>query len=149
MKHLIRQVLWKLGFDIQRVNGAGQTGLGARRNSLDGVLGQVRRVGVTPGTGIDVGATFGTFTRKAARYFSMRTLCSVSRSMSAFLPSAKWQMQSLMRQMWPLLSRLKTVLYSLMGITISLDYRCTEKSRRYGHRWCSARSSRNHVGPPG
>jgi hypothetical protein len=69
MKHLIRQVLWKLGFDIQRVNGAGQTGLGACRNSLDGVLGQVRRVGVTPGTGIDVGAAFGIFTKECRKIF--------------------------------------------------------------------------------
>lgn len=69
MKHLIRQVLWKLGFDIQRVNKAGRTELGAQRNSLQGVLGQVHRVGFTPGTVIDVGAAFGIFTTECHKIF--------------------------------------------------------------------------------
>lgn len=40
-----------------------------QRNSLQGVLGQVRRVGFTPGTVIDVGAAFGIFTRECHKIF--------------------------------------------------------------------------------
>ena len=69
MKHLIRQVLWKLGFDIQRVNKIGRTELSAPRNSLEGVLEQARRVGLTPGTVIDVGAAFGIFSRECHKIF--------------------------------------------------------------------------------
>lgn len=69
MKNLIRQVLWKLGFDIQRVNKIVRTELGAQRNSLQGILGQVHRVGLTPGTVIDVGAAFGIFTRECHKIF--------------------------------------------------------------------------------
>lgn len=69
MKHLIRQVLWKLGFDIQRVNKTDRTELGAQRNSLQGVLGQVGRVGFMPGTVIDVGAAFGIFTKECHKIF--------------------------------------------------------------------------------
>lgn len=87
MKHLIRQVLWKLGFDIQRVNGAGQTGFGARHNSLDGALGQVRRVGVTPGTVIDVGAAFGTFTKEYHKIFPDAHFVLARGIFVLFLPS--------------------------------------------------------------
>lgn len=69
MKHLIRHVLWKLGFDIQRVNKNGCTDLGFQRNSLQGILGQVHRVGFTPGTVIDVGAAFGIFTKECHKMF--------------------------------------------------------------------------------
>ena len=69
MKHLIRRVLWKLGVDIQRVNKATPTELGVQRNSLQGLLGQVKRMGCTPGTVIDVGAAFGTFTKECHKIF--------------------------------------------------------------------------------
>ena len=69
MKHLVRQVFWKLGFDIQRVNKTSRTELGSQRNSLQGVLGQVHRVGFTPGTVIDVGAAFGIFTKECHKIF--------------------------------------------------------------------------------
>jgi FkbM family methyltransferase len=69
MKHFIRRVLWKLGVDIQRVNKATPTELGVQRNSLQGLLGQVKRMGCTPGTVIDVGAAFGTFTKECHKIF--------------------------------------------------------------------------------
>jgi FkbM family methyltransferase len=69
MKHLIRRVLWKLGVDIQRVNKVSPTELGVQRNSLQGLLGQVKRMGCTPGTVIDVGAAFGTFTKECHKIF--------------------------------------------------------------------------------
>jgi FkbM family methyltransferase len=69
MKHLIRQVLWKLGFDIQRLDKISRAEPGVQRNSLQGVLGQVRRVGLTPGTVFDVGAAFGIFARECHKIF--------------------------------------------------------------------------------
>lgn len=69
MKHLIRRVLWKLGIDIQRVNKVTPTELGVQRNSLQGLLGQVKKMGCTPGTVIDVGAAFGTFTKECHKIF--------------------------------------------------------------------------------
>ena len=69
MKHFIRRVLWKLGVDIQRVNKAAPTELGIQRHSLQGLLGQVRKIGCMPGTVIDVGAAFGIFAKECHKIF--------------------------------------------------------------------------------
>ncbi|MDP1946350.1 MAG: FkbM family methyltransferase [Nitrospirota bacterium] len=68
-KYLIKKVLWKFGFDIQRVKKSGCAELGAPRNSLQGVLGQARRIGFTPGTVVDIGAAFGTFSGECHKVF--------------------------------------------------------------------------------
>ena len=69
MKRLIKQIFRRLGFDIHAIRSRNVTDPVPQRNSLQGVLGQVRGMGFTPGTVVDVGAAFGHFTEECHAIF--------------------------------------------------------------------------------
>jgi FkbM family methyltransferase len=69
MRNFIGKLLWKMGYEVHRVGRGSRAWLGYHRNSLHGILGQVRQAGFTPGTVIDVGAAFGTFTKECHKIF--------------------------------------------------------------------------------
>jgi len=73
LKSLVRKGLVRLGYTIVRmpVDAAGRPPDEAvsRRMGLEGVLEQLRRLGVEPTTIVDVGAAYGDFTRVCASLF--------------------------------------------------------------------------------
>lgn len=69
MKKMARSVLRRLGFEVRRVSFGYEGNPDVRRDSLLGLLEQVRGLGFTPGTIIDVGAAIGSFSRTCHSIF--------------------------------------------------------------------------------
>ena len=67
VRRVVNGLLAPAGIEIRR--RAGSTGVPPDRATLEGVLRQVRSVGFTPGTVVDVGAAFGSFTRACREVF--------------------------------------------------------------------------------
>jgi len=69
MKLLARYILHKLGLDIRKVSSPSMPTYAARRDSLAGLLHQACSVGFRPGTVIDIGAAWGSFSKQCHDIF--------------------------------------------------------------------------------
>lgn len=69
MKTMVRSALRRLGFEVRRVSLGSTHAPDVRRDSLQGLLQQVRSLGCIPSTVIDVGAAHGTFSSQCHAIF--------------------------------------------------------------------------------
>jgi FkbM family methyltransferase len=69
MKRFLQLLFRQFGLELHRRKGMARTHLGPDRDSLEGVLRQIREAGFVPATVIDVGAAMGMFTRTCHAVF--------------------------------------------------------------------------------
>lgn len=69
MKALVKKGLRHLGVEVRRASPTPTDTLSVRRDSLEGLLRQVQRLGFSPATVIDVGAASGTFSSQCHQVF--------------------------------------------------------------------------------
>jgi FkbM family methyltransferase len=69
MKTLVQRLFRSIGFEVRRYRTHGAADREFARDTLKGVLEQVKATGFTPATVIDVGAAMGSFTRTCHEFF--------------------------------------------------------------------------------
>lgn len=86
MKRFLQRLFRRFGFEIHRREGRARTHLGPDRDSLEGVLRQIREAGFAPATVIDVGAAMGMFSRTCHAVFPQANYLLIE-PLEEFLPS--------------------------------------------------------------
>lgn len=86
MKRFLQRLFRRFGLEIYRREGRARTHLGPDRDSLEGVLRQIREAGFAPATVIDVGAAMGMFSRTCHAVFPQAHYLLIE-PLEEFLPS--------------------------------------------------------------
>ena len=73
MKAIVKKGLRCLGIEVRRAARTATDTLAVRRDSLEGLLNQVQKLGFSPATVIDVGAASGTFSNQCHQVFPKAT----------------------------------------------------------------------------
>jgi FkbM family methyltransferase len=73
MKAIVKKGLRCLGIEVRRAARTATDTLAVRRDSLEGLLNQVQKLGFSPATVIDVGAASGTFSNQCHQVFPAAT----------------------------------------------------------------------------